>query len=615
MKLRIATFGSWYFILLIAITGLSLYAIYDYLRLRDSVQSLLSHNSANVRAATNMLKSVGEQESAQVLLLNRYDERAEESYKLCRDEFLRHFQSAATGCTVPRECGILDTIMIIYKMYLSLSGTFIQSSRDRSGLAYPAFVNMLMLEQQLRALCLRLLEYNQSRIVETNLRIKKTASRGALLAVISATALAAVLIIGLNVQLNREVVQPTRKLRQTLKLIRSGNLAPKIDIKAGGELADLYAEFNKMTERLRTYEKLNIQQIIAEKRKAEAVVESLNEPILVTNERRECILMNQAAVRMLRLSEAQWQGKPVDRFVRDERVKALLSVDLQHPPEPLAAGAWPIAFENGGEMQYYRPHQTVVSEEGGGPKVLVSLFQDVTAYQKLDRMKSDFIATVSHEFRTPLTSINMTIDILAREVIGAVNEKQKDLLASAKEDAQRLTKLVKDLLDLSRLESGTYKPTREWIDFGRLAGDTMRTLDLVLKAKRLTLRMDIDPVLPRVWGDVQQLSWVLGNLVNNAVRHTEAGGIITVRASNADGSIRVSVTDTGKGIPASELDGIFGKFIQIKGPSESTPGSVGLGLAIAKEAVEAHGGTIGVTSEIGKGSTFTFTLPSRGETA
>jgi two-component system phosphate regulon sensor histidine kinase PhoR len=103
--------------------------------------------------------------------------------------------------------------------------------------------------------------------------------------------------------------------------------------------------------------------------------------------------------------------------------------------------------------------------------------------------------------------------------------------------------------------------------------------------------------------------------VNNAVRHTEAGGIITVRASNADGSIRVSVTDTGKGIPASELDGIFGKFIQIKGPSESTPGSVGLGLAIAKEAVEAHGGTIGVTSEIGKGSTFTFTLPSRGETA
>jgi NtrC-family two-component system sensor histidine kinase KinB len=614
MKSRLYSFGSGYFLLLLVIIGLSLYATYDYLRLGKTVKSLLSHNSANVKAATNMLKSLGEQESSQVLLMNRYDERVHESYKLCRDQFLNYYQIASTGCAVPRECTILDSIMEAYRMYLSISETFLTASKRHYGQTYASFINMLALEQQLRALCLRLLDYNQMRIVETNLMIKKTASRGALLAVISATTLAAVLMIGLNLQLRREVIRPTQRLRQTLRLIRSGNLAQKIDISTGGELADLYSEFNKMTERLRSYEKLNIQQIISEKKKAEAVVESLNEPIIVTDDKHDLILMNQAAVRMLRISESAWQGKPAQKIVRDEKLKTLLCADPRKQEE-IARPDFLISFDQAGETRYLRPHQTTVSEDNGRLKYLVTLFQDVTAYKKIDRMKSDFIATVSHEFRTPLTSVNMTVDILAKEVIGRINAKQKELLGSAKEDTRRLIKLVKDLLDLSRLESGQYKMKKEWIDLRVLAGETVRSLDLVLREKRIDLRVQIPSKIPRLWGDAQQLLWVLTNLVSNAARHTPSGGAITITAEKADSVVRVSVSDTGKGIPEKDLDTIFDKFVQIKRPAESTPGSVGLGLAIAKEAVEAHGGNIWVQSETGKGSTFFFTLPIQEKSA
>ncbi len=608
MKSRFYKFSSGYFILLLVIIGLSLYATFDYIRLGKTVKTLLAHNSANVEAATNMLKSLGEQESSQSLLINRYDERVVELLKFSQDQFLSQHQIVAAGCSPLRECGIVDTIMINYLMYRSLSETFLQASRSRSAEIRPGFINMLAPMEQLRFLCLRLLDYNQMRIVETNLRIKETASRGAVLAVICATALAAVLIIGLNLQLRREVIRPTQRLRQTLRLIRSGNLGPKIDISAGGELADLYAEFNKMTERLRAYEKLNIQQIIAEKKKAETVVESLSEPVIVTDDRHEIILINKAAIRLLKISEPGWQGKPVSRIVKDEKLKTLLFADPDKPMEPGRPDSW-IPIELDGETHYYRPHQTTATGSAGRIRILVTLFQDVTAYQKLDRMKSDFIATVSHEFRTPLTSINMTIDILAKEVIGQINERQKELLGSAKEDAQRLIKLVKDLLDLSRLESGQYKIKKEWVDLRRLTEETVRSLDLVLKEKGIELRLRFSPALPQIWCDARQVSWVMANLTSNAVRHTPPGGTVTIAAERTNGSVRVSVSDTGKGITEQDIGTIFDKFVQIKSPAEATPGSVGLGLAIAKEAVESHGGAIWVESKMGEGSTFFFTLP------
>jgi len=263
----------------------------------------------------------------------------------------------------------------------------------------------------------------------------------------------------------------------------------------------------------------------------------------------------------------------------------------------------------GEQILYFRPRQTTIIDESNNILGVVTLLQDVTRFKNLDRMKSEFIATVSHELRTPLTSINMAVDILSQEVLGNVNESQKDMLATAKDDCERLTKLVKELLDLSRLESGKYELKRESINLRSVVEEALKPLRLQFREKRIRLETDIAQDTPEVPGDHQQLSWVITNLVSNALRYTPADGKVTIHSDIAGDSVRVSVSDSGRGIPADAIEVIFDKFVQVKRSTDATPGSVGLGLAIAKEVVEAHGGTIWVESSMGHGSTFFFTIP------
>jgi NtrC-family two-component system sensor histidine kinase KinB len=227
----------------------------------------------------------------------------------------------------------------------------------------------------------------------------------------------------------------------------------------------------------------------------------------------------------------------------------------------------------------------------------------------LETMKSEFIATVSHELRTPITSLGMEVDILHKEVLGSVNEAQKKVLISAKDDVERLRKLVKDLLDLSRLESGRYTLKKEWVQIERLVGESVRSMQLQFNEKNIAIDVKIPPALPAVMVDPHQYTWVITNLLSNALRHTTPGGSVVFTAERGESELLISIADTGEGIPKEYQDTIFEKFVQVKGVSQTTPGSVGLGLAIAREVVEEHGGKIWVQSTVGVGSTFSFTIP------
>jgi signal transduction histidine kinase len=318
--------------------------------------------------------------------------------------------------------------------------------------------------------------------------------------------------------------------------------------------------------------------------------------------------MNQAAVKALNISENDWAGKPARELFQDERLIKLLTAEAPAPDES-AHHEELLALAQAERTLYFRPRQTKIADEQGQVHGVVTLLQDVTRFKKLDQMKSDFMATVSHEFRTPLTSLNMSIDILLQGLLGGVSAQQGELLATAKADCERLTKLVKELLNLSRLESGRYQMKKEPVNMQDLVDDALKHLRVPFRLKEIAFETAIDSTLPDFPADREQLSWVITNLVSNALRYTPAGGKVTICAGRENGLIQVSVADSGRGIPAEALDSIFDKFVQVRQSTESTPGSVGLGLAIAKEVVEAHGGKIWVTSEVGKGSTFVFTIP------
>jgi two-component system, NtrC family, sensor histidine kinase KinB len=261
-----------------------------------------------------------------------------------------------------------------------------------------------------------------------------------------------------------------------------------------------------------------------------------------------------------------------------------------------------------GSQRAFRLRTTPMRDNENHLLGAVTLLEDITHLREIDRLKSEFIATASHELRTPLTSVQMGVHLLLEGAAGELNDKQTEVLGACREDCERLDKLMRDLLDLSRIEAGESQPELQLMKARELIIDEAETLRPQVEAKALSFGVDIPVDLPLVMGDRSQVERVVANLVINAIRYTRQGEI-RISAELRGHYVAVAVSDTGEGIPPEYLPHIFDKFVQVPG---AATGGAGLGLAICRLIVEAHGGQISVQSEIGHGSTFTFTLPVAG---
>ncbi|MEO5931168.1 MAG: ATP-binding protein [Candidatus Kapaibacterium sp.] len=408
---------------------------------------------------------------------------------------------------------------------------------------------------------------------------------------------------------SRWAIRPIERLTQAVKNLTGGQLGERILITTADELGDLSFEFNRMIERLRRYEAMNIEQLLLEKRKVETIVQSIATPIIVVDAEMRLLLINSAAVAMFRLPiQGVYEGREVIDLVRDEGVVHSLRNALERKAD-VESGAPDIyiVHEEGAERFYSvvaLPLQTSSAVNG-----VVAVFSDITHFKELDRLKSEFLAKVSHEFRTPLSSIIMSLDILREGLVGEINADQLDLLNSSKDDCRRLSKLITDLLELSRMEAKLRNRTTVQIDLAEVIDSVLRPHRLPAKEKGVEFIERIAPGIPLLWASPEEFRWLFNNLISNALRHTDSGGSVTIAAAVDARNLVVSIEDTGHGIPMDSLSKIFEKFHQVGSPSVATPGSVGLGLAIAKDVVESYGGRISVSSEIHKGSCFTVKIP------
>jgi len=600
--------GLGYLVLVVIALVTSVYVIHNFADLGTTVGRILKENYQSVLSSENMVKALERQEQAQLSMLSGEIDAAISLFDENRELFL-YYGKAVEGIALPVEPAIVDSIMVTYESYLASSSTLqrlIREGRAPTAQRY-RFAVIQPIVVKLKEQCFQLLEVNQNAMIRADREARENSNR-ATVAVIVASIIAVLLSIGLSIRFTRAIIRPAEKLTETVRLISQGQLNQKIDITTDDEIAELSREFNKMTERLRAYEEMNVQSLISEKKKSEVIVTSMTDPVFVTDVQNRLLVMNEAASRLLNLRSEDWKGLPVPDVVQEKRLAGLLCVEKLQEEESVP-GDLLISVMRNGTTLYYRPRQTRITDEHGQIQGLVTVLQDVTRFKNLDRMKSDFMATVSHEFRTPLTSLSMSIDILSQGILGTINDRQRELLAAARDDSERLRKLVKEVLDLTRLESGKYVMKKEWIDVEQLLETAIKPLHLPLREKNIEVQVVVDPDGSKVKGDGEQISWVVTNIVSNALRYTPDGGRIRITATREGETVRVSVTDTGRGIPPEALQSIFEKFVQLKQPTESTPGSVGLGLAIAKEVVEAHDGRIWVESEVGKGSTFSFTVP------
>jgi signal transduction histidine kinase len=256
--------------------------------------------------------------------------------------------------------------------------------------------------------------------------------------------------------------------------------------------------------------------------------------------------------------------------------------------------------------RYLLPRANPVAGEEGGIIGLTIVFQDVTRLRRFDELKTDMVATVAHEFRTPLTSLRMAIHLCADGVVGPLTDKQADLLFAARDDCARLQSIVDDLLDLSRIQAGHIELHRRNVSAMALIQQTLDEHRELARQAQVELEVGAPSIDRPVTADPDRVDLVLSNLVSNAIRHTPPHGRVDVRAAPDKDGVRFEVRDSGPGIAAEHIPRLFERFYRTP---EAPPGGAGLGLYICKEIVTAHGGRIGVESDPGHGAVFWFTLP------
>ncbi len=602
--------GLGYFLLVCISIGISVVAVYNFSRLNNFISAILRDNYQGVLAAENMVKALERQENAHVSMLYDDIDSSYTQFNLNTTGFQGWQEKALLASTDQTEMDLLRNIGKDYRQYVSLTDSLynllqLRNGRQR-GIQFRASV-LRPIASRLKEKSFTVLEINQNAMTKTETRIRSTVT-DATYTVIVASIVALVLSILASVRITQAVRIPAQKLTQSVRKIGQGHLNQKIDVSTNDEIGELAAEFNKMTERLRAYEEMNIHQLISEKKKSETIVESIADPIIVTDNGGLVVLMNKAAAEVFNVEADALNGKLLDGVLNDERwAKHLSSESIDQQGSSMRDAL--LTLERKGKKIYLRPRQTKILDGNQRVEGTVTLLQDVTRFKDLDEMKTEFLATVSHEFRTPLTSINMTVDILSKEVVGSINGKQRELLVAAKDDCERLGKLVKELLDLSKLEARRHEMKMELANVRDLIDESLRPLRLPFKEKHISLNTVVDPDVSTINCNRQQLTWVITNLASNALRFTAEGGTVKISVGRQSNDLHVAVTDTGPGIPQEAQRTIFDKFVQIKEPAETTPGSVGLGLAIAREVVEAHEGKIWVESIEGKGSTFFFRIP------
>jgi PAS domain S-box-containing protein len=590
--------------------GASFWSIYNFYGLGTTVATMLRENYQSVLAAENMVKSLERQDNALLVASEGEDPTVGGSAAENRDYFFHWYNEAVRSVSLPGQEPLRDSIQQTYQRYALLADSM--NARISQG-AFPEakqyyYEIVRPTSDNLRELCFRLFEINQAVMYNAMPRTHSIANQTAY-GTMMASIVALILSVMATAWLTKVFITPAENLTSTVKQIGAGKIDLKIDVLSEDEIGQLSREFNKMTERLRRFEQMNIEKIIAEKRKSEAIVESIADGIIVTDAALNVVHVNKVVTDLFGTDDLTAVGAPVSTVVRDDRILGLIRAVMTGRPAGHDQPPQYLLFAKDDRQLFFRPKVTPLRDSEGLLYGVLAILQDVTQFKELDRMKSDFIATLSHEFRTPLTSVNMAVDILNQQILGPLNAKQKELIESAREDCFRLTKLARELLQLSKLESGRLQLKNEDLDIAAVVDFSIRPLQLQISEKNIRLVTDIPATIPHIIADEQQISWVITNLVTNALKYTPAGGSVTVRAREESGGVQIAVQDTGQGIAREHLDRIFDKFVQVKQASATTPGSVGLGLAIAKEIVEVYGGRIWAESEPGKGSTFVFLLP------
>src|SRR5262252_3771001 len=581
-----------FLIFVAALLALGVWSALSLRELGEVSRRIISSNYDSVVAAQDMKESLERMDSAALFLLLKDRDRAMAQFKEHRARFDEAFGKAAGNITEPGESGIIEAIRSDRDEYYRRFEAFVAEGERRGAGDY--FQHLEPLFNKTRAELNQLLQLNQSAMAAKSDRAAGVARRELLFTL----ALAGLLANG--------IMRPVRELTATAAKIAGGDLTAKARVTSRDEIGILAAEFNRMAERIQQLRRSDLGRLVTAQQTTEAAIDSLFEPVLVTDGEGRITRLNRAAEALFG-ARAEAVGKPIAEVAHDQRIAMAVSEALRAERTVAAesvAAAIPISI-NGSE-QSFRLRTTPMRDAEGRLLGAVALLENITYLREVDRLKSEFVNTAAHYLQTPLLNLQMGLHCLITDAAGELTDEQKDILYACREESERLERLMRDLTDLSRIASGEVAPSMAPVRIEDVVQSAVETFRLRAEARDQTLKIDIAPALPLLNADAEQIKRVLDNLLSNAIRNTPRGGEIRITAARREDYISISVADTGHGIPPEYLSRLFHRFLSVPG---AQPGSTGLGLAISKRLVEAHGGQISAQSRVGFGTTITFTLP------
>lgn len=590
-------------IMLIAVVGIT--SIYNITLINAEIESLMINNYKSIDAAYNMMDRIQKQNLDIDTYIFEDIQNGITSYYSHGKEFNDAYYIEKSNVTEPEEFGIVERIGELYRDY-EMNFSILQEKMNTKGI------------KEAREFYYSDIMTNYNKIVDELSNIKKVNEEAmnksrknaiddgenARYIIIIVSAMAIISGCAITNYLINKMLKPLSLLNKSIAEVREGNIGNQVPVTTKDELGDLTIEFNRMNERLQKFEKSTMGKMIKEKNKSLAIIKSIKEPIIVLDKDYRIILINQQCENFFDIQEKVAVNKYFSQVIKEENIfEAVYEVSTHQEIENKI-----IKIFREEEEYFFNISVNEIEDEEAKIFGYIVVLQDITQLKELDIMKGEFLSTISHEFKTSLTSIMIGTSLLESTKMGGLSEKQKKVVEAIKEDGERLNTLISELITLRKMESNKELYNFSQCNMEDIINASITTVKSLAEDKEVILDWDVEEDLPLINGDRDKLVWVMNNIISNAIKNCNKDDVIAVRGIKQERKIAVTITDTGCGMPPELTDKIFDKYVRLKN-GETMPLGFGLGMSIAKEIVEGHNGEIWCTSEVGKGSIFTFVIP------
>ncbi len=463
-----------------------------------------------------------------------------------------------------------------------------------------------VLKSKIRFAIFEIMKLNMNAIKEKSDIATKTAETANFWIAITGT-LCFLIAFNLLVNLPNNIANPIKELTTSIKEIANKNYSQRVHFMNHNEYGDLAKSFNTMAEKLQEYSNSSLYKLNFEKKRLETLINNMHDPIIGLDNQGAILFVNDEALKIMGLKLEDVIGELASTLaITNDLMKSLIINNLSNESQK----SLPMKIFADGKESYFEKETINITIKPTGEDETIAIgdviiLRNITVFKELDFAKTNFIATVSHELKTPISSIKLSLQLLEKKETGSINDDQKQLIDSIKDDSQRLLKITGELLELSQLETGNIKLNIAQSNPYEMVRYATESVKVQAEQKQIELLVEADDDLSDVKADNEKTAWVLINFLTNSITYSSEKSIIKVKLKREKNQIVFQVIDTGKGIDNRYKNKVFDKYFQIPGSHKS---GTGLGLAISKEFIEAQGGIIGVESELGLGSTFYFKL-------